>query len=403
MRVLHLLDHSLPTRSGYSIRTLNIILEQRRLGWTTFHLTGPKQESPADGVETASGLEFFRTSGAFPRWARRVPLDAAWSVGKLRSRLATVIREVNPDIIHAHSPVVVGLAALGQGRPLVYEMRTLWEEGSVIAGRFTAGGLAYRAARRLETFLLRRADAVTTISAGLRGDIIARGVSPDDVTIVPNAVSADDLMRERTLDAAAARARFGVRGSCVLGYVGSLFAWEGLPLLVQAMAGLRSQIPDIMLLIVGTGPDEAAIRHSIARHDLTRQVVFAGELPHQEAVNAYAAIDLLVYPRLPSRITELVTPLKPLEAMALGQVCIASDVGGQRELIEDRVTGLLFRAGDPGALGAVILQAMADPQLRASIAARGPVAIRSGRTWAQSVANYRAAYARAAQRFAARH
>lgn len=402
MRVLHLLDHSLPTRSGYSIRTLNIILEQRRLGWTTFHLTGPKQESPADGIESASGLEFFRTSGAFPGWARRVPLDSAWSVGKLRARLRTVIREVNPDIIHAHSPVVVGLAGLRQGRPLVYEMRTLWEEGSVIAGRFAAGGLAYRAARQLETFLLRRADAVTTISAGLRQDIIARGVSPEDITVVPNAVSADDLRRERTLDAAAARARFGVRGACVLGYVGSLFAWEGLPLLVEAMVRLRPAIPDIMLLIVGTGPDEAAIRQSVARHDLTRHVVFAGEMPHQEAVNAYAAIDLLVYPRLPSRITELVTPLKPLEAMALGQVCVASDVGGQRELIEDRVTGLLFRAGDAAALSAVILEAMGDPQLRASIAAHGPVAIRSGRTWAQSVANYRAAYERAARRFAAR-
>jgi glycogen synthase len=273
----------------------------------------------------------------------------------------------------------------------------------VLNGKFAAGGLAYRAARQLESFVLRRADAVTTISTGLRDDIIARGVSAENVTVVPNAVTTDDLTRELTLDAAAARARFGVSGSCVVGYVGSLFAWEGLPLLVEALARLRQSVPDIMLLIVGTGPDEAAIRRSVERFGLGGQVVFAGELTHREALNAYAAIDLLVYPRLRSRITELVTPLKPLEAMALGRVCIASDVGGHRELIEDGATGLLFKAGDAEALNAVILRAIGDPRLRAEIAVRGPAMVRHGRTWAQSVANYAAAYARAKQRFAARH
>jgi glycogen(starch) synthase len=129
MRVLHLFDHSLPVHSGYSIRSLNIILQQRRLGWTTFQLTGPKQDSPHDNSEVVEGLEFFRTSSAAPRWATRAPLDVMWTVRMLRSRLGAIIAQVDPDVIHAHSPCIDGLAALWQGRPVVYEMRTLWEEG----------------------------------------------------------------------------------------------------------------------------------------------------------------------------------------------------------------------------------------------------------------------------------
>jgi PEP-CTERM/exosortase A-associated glycosyltransferase len=402
MRVLHLFDHSLPVHSGYSIRSLNIILQQRRLGWTTFQLTGPKQDSPHDNSEVVEGLEFFRTSSAAPRWATRAPLDVMWTVRMLRSRLGAIIAQVDPDVIHAHSPCIDGLAALWQGRPVVYEMRTLWEEGSVLAGRFVQGGLAYRAARYLETIVLRRADVVTTISEGLRADVVARGVAPDRITVVPNAVDVDELTGRRNSDGLAARTRFALKCRYVLGYVGSLFAWEGLELLIEALVQVHQHVPDVMLLIVGAGPHEKAIKKSVAQHGLVDRVIFAGQLVHEAAVDAYAAIDLLVYPRLPMRLTELVTPLKPLEAMALGRVCIASDVGGHRELIEDRHTGLLFKAGDVSALSALIILAIRNPELCRAIAENGPRAIRRSRTWAQMVPRYEDAYTKAVDSFASR-
>lgn len=402
MRVLHLFDHSLPVHSGYSIRSLNIIRQQRRLGWTTFQLTGPKQDSPHDNSEVIEGLEFFRTSSAAPRWATHAPLDVVWTVCKLRSRLGAIIAQVDPDVIHAHSPCTDGLAALWQGRPVVYEMRTLWEEGSVLAGRFVQGGLAYRAARHLESIVLRRADAVTTISEGLRADVVARGVAPDRITVVPNAVDVDALTGRRNPDGLAARTRFALKSRYVLGYVGSLFAWEGLELLIEALVQVHQHVSDVMLLIVGAGPHEKAIKESVVRHGLIDHVIFAGQLAHEAALDAYAAIDLLVYPRLPMRLTELVTPLKPLEAMALGRVCIASDVGGHRELIEDRCTGLLFKAGDVSALSALIIQTIRNPELRRTIAENGPQAIRRSRTWAQTVPRYEDAYTKAIDSFASR-
>jgi glycosyltransferase involved in cell wall biosynthesis len=186
-----------------------------------------------------------------------------------------------------------------------------------------------------------------------------------------------------------------LEGKFVLGYVGSLFAWEGLELLIEALVQVRTRFQNVKLLIVGSGPDQTAIMESAARHAVSDHVVFAGQIPHEAALAAYAAIDLLVYPRLPMRLTELVTPLKPLEAIAMGHVCVASDVGGHRELMEDEVTGLLFKAGDAAALCSVILRAIEHPDLCRTIAAAGPRAIRRSRTWAQAALNYAEAYGRA--------
>jgi len=398
MRILHLLDHSLPVHSGYSIRSQNIILQQRRLGWSTFHLTGPRHGPTRDEIEQVGELEFMRTSAAAPSWASGSSLEPFWTIHVVRRRLRSLITQIDPDLIHAHSPCISGLAAMGMGRPFVYEMRTLWEEGSVLAGKFSSGGMFYRAARGLESFVLRHAGAVVTISDGLRADVVGRGVSPDRITVVPNAVDIDTLKRDFATDSGAARAAFGLQGCHVLGYVGSLFAWEGLDLLIVALAKTLPLVANLKLLIVGTGPDEQVLRESAKRHGVQDRVIFAGQLAHEAAVKAYAAIDSLVYPRSSMKLTELVTPLKPLEAMALGRVCIASDVGGHRELIDDGVTGLLFAAGDADALSAAILRTIRDPDLRQSMAANGPEAVRRSRTWAQTVPRYAEAYSRALDR-----
>jgi glycogen(starch) synthase len=398
MRVLHVLDHSLPVHSGYSIRSQNIILQQRRMGWSTFHLTGPRHGSVRDEIEQVGELEFIRTSATIPSWASGSSLEPLWTAHAIRNRLRSLITQIDPDLIHAHSPCINGLAAMNMGRPFVYEMRTLWEEGSVLAGKFSSGGVLYLAARGLESFVMRHAGAVVTISDGLHGDVIDRGISPDRITVVPNAVDIETLRGDFVTDSAAARSTFGLQDCHVLGYIGSLFAWEGLDLLIAALAKTLPIAPNLKLLIIGTGPEEQKLRESANTHGVQDRVIFAGQLAHESAVKAYAAVDTLVYPRSPMKLTDLVTPLKPLEAMALGRVCIASDVGGHRELIEDGVTGLLFRAGDVDALSAAILRAVRDPQLRQSIIANGPERVRRDRTWAQTVPRYVQAYSRALNR-----
>jgi glycogen synthase len=393
IRILHVLDHSLPVQSGYSFRSAAILREQHKLGWHTSQVTGPKHGKHAAAVEDHQGIRFHRTAELSGLQARLPILDQLAVVRALRARLKQLIRSERPDLIQAHSPCLNGLAALGLGVPLVYELRSSWEDAAVSSGTTTEGSPRYRASRWLETQVLLRADAVTTICDGLRVDVISRGVVPDRVTVIPNSVDAESFATAAS-KAVDMRARYGLQGMCVVGFVGSFFAWEGLGLLIEALPLMLQRRPDMRVLLVGAGADEAAIRSAVTRLGLQQQVVFAGQVPHQDVAGVYAAIDVLAYPRLPMRLTNMVTPLKPLEAMAMGKAFVASDVGGHRELVQDGVTGLLFRAGEGQALAAAVLKLADDRQMRDRLTAEGLRYVREERTWSRAVCGYGPVYAR---------
>src|ERR1051325_1072041 len=100
MRILHVLDHSLPLQSGYSFRTYAIVREQRRLGWETFHLTSPKQGACAGAEETVDGLHFYRTPSN-PGWLGRVPVVAELALIRATAhRLYQVAKRVRPHVMH---------------------------------------------------------------------------------------------------------------------------------------------------------------------------------------------------------------------------------------------------------------------------------------------------------------
>ncbi|WP_290653780.1 TIGR04063 family PEP-CTERM/XrtA system glycosyltransferase, partial [Aquisalimonas sp.] len=349
--ILHVLDHSLPLQSGYTFRTLAILQQQRRLGWLTEHLTGPKQGPGTADAETVDGWHFHRTP-----WAHGAPLVPGvteWrSMAAITRRLDGLVRDLRPDVIHAHSPALNAVPALRVGKrhavPVVYEVRAFWEDAAVDHGTTREGALRYRLTRGLETWALRRADAVTTICEGLRQDILARGIPPGRVTVIPNAVDLAAFSGGGKAEPGL-RASLGLHGR-VLGFIGSFYAYEGLPLLLQALPRIRQRAPDVKVLLVGGGPEEERLRTTVTEQGLEEHVVFTGRVPHDEVQRYYDLIDVLVYPRLSMRLTELVTPLKPLEAMAQGRLLVASDVGGHRELIQDGQTGVLFRAGDAESL-----------------------------------------------------
>lgn len=392
MRILHIFDHSLPVQSGYSFRSAAILREQAARGWQTVQMTSSKHGPFSVPLETASGLDFYRTPTSQSAWTRLPAMDQFGVVRSLRQRLREVIAQTRPDILQAHSPCLNGLAALGLGVPFVYELRSSWEDAAVSNGTTTEGSLRYRFSRALETYVLRHADAVTTICEGLRADVCSRGVAPERVAVIPNAVDVERFSKALP-SGETIRARYGLQDKAVLGFAGSFFAWEGLPLLVEALALLLRQRDDVRLLLVGAGPDEAAIRAVINRLGLQQQVVLTGQVPQSEVDAMYAAMDVLVYPRLPMRLTNMVTPLKPLEAMALSKVFIASDVGGHRELVAHERTGLLFKAGDAQALAQCAARALSDADLRQRLTTAGLRFVHEERTWARSVAAYEPVYA----------
>jgi PEP-CTERM/exosortase A-associated glycosyltransferase len=392
MRILHVLDHSLPLHSGYTFRTLALLREQRRLGWQTFHVTSPKHSATRDSEETVDGWHFYRT--LVPAARKTLPgLGELTLMRQFERRLRAVAQIVEPQLIHAHSPVLNAVPALRVGRelgiPVTYEVRAFWEDAAVDHGSTTEGSLRYRLSKGMETWALRRAAHVFTICEGLRADIVGRGIPAHKVSVIPNAVDIDTFEPSGQPDTALA-ARLGLQGCTVLGFIGSFYAYEGLDLLLAALPRLLAARPELRVLLTGGGPQEAALKAQAAALGVAGQVVFTGRVPHAEVGRYYDLVDLLCYPRHRMRLTELVTPLKPLEAMAQGRLLVASDVGGHRELIRHGETGVLFEAGSADALADAVLGLLARrddwPRLRAN----GRRYVERERHWAASVAGYRA-------------
>ena len=399
MRILHVLDHSIPLHSGYTFRTAALLREQRARGWETFHVTSPKQGKTSAPVEEVDGLRFYRTP-ANGGHARALPVIGEIALMRsLEARLEAVAREVRPDLLHAHSPVLNVFPALRVGRrmgiPVVYEIRAFWEDAAVDHGTTTEGSLRYRTIRALETRALRKVDHVFTICEGLRADIAARGIAPERVTVIPNAVDVESFVMSGSPDLEL-QATLGLAGKTVIGFVGSYYAYEGLDLLVAAMPEIIARVPNAHLLLVGGGPQETNLKAQVRALGIQQLVTFIGRVPHDEVSRYYDLIDVLAYPRHSMRLTELVTPLKPLEAMAQGRLFVASDVGGHRELIRHGENGILFPPGRSDALAAAIAALLAQPQKWPVLKNAGREYVEKVRNWRNSVANYAPVYERLA-------
>jgi PEP-CTERM/exosortase A-associated glycosyltransferase len=393
---MHILDHSLPLHSGYAFRTVAILREQRALGYETLQLTTPRQGGGTARFEEAGGWRFYRTP-VLPGFLARTPGAAhVLEMQATGRRIDELVDEFAPDILHAHSPVLNVLPSLWIGRrrklPVVYEVRALWEDAAVDHGVTTEGSVRYRGSRALETYALRHASHVTTICEGLRAEIVARGVPQNRVTVIPNAVDAQEFVFGRSADPAL-RAELGLEGARVVGFAGSFYSYEGLDLLVDAMAMLTPRWTNLRALLVGGGPHEATLRKQVKACGLEDRVIFTGRIPHAEVQRYYELMDVLAYPRRRMRLTELVTPLKPLEAMAQGRMVIASDVGGHRELVRHGETGFLCEPDDASALAGLLEMVLRNEQMWPRVAEQARRFVDSERTWARSVSGYREVYA----------
>lgn len=395
MRILHLLDHSLPLHSGYSFRTHAILKEQKKRGWQTRQITSSKQDHDKNTVVTVDAITYERST-ATENWRQRLPVFNQLAVSRdLAACAVPLVQDFAPQILHAHSSSLNGLAGITLARrfklPLVYELRAFWEDAAVDHGTTTEGSARYRATRMLETHVLRKADAVTTICHGIRQDLIGRGIPPEKITVIPNAVDVDAFDHTSKPDTATAD-RLGITGKTVLGFIGSFYAYEGLDLLIAALPKILANVNDACLLLVGGGYQDAALRAQVQQLGLTDKVIFTGRVPHEQVSTYYDLIDVLVYPRHSMRLTETVTPLKPLEAMAQGRLLIASDVGGHKELIEDGVTGSLFRAGDADDLAATACALLSDRSNWPARISAGRHFVEKERSWPTSVSNYEPVY-----------
>ena len=397
MKILHILDHSIPLHSGYTFRTKAILQQQRKLGWETAHVTSIKHIADYQEEETIDRLHFYRTRPSGSPFSKITVLSQWDVIATLAKRLDQVIQREKPDILHAHSPALNGLAALRAGKkhkiPVVYECRAFWEDAAVDHGTSSEGGLRYRLTKALETHVFRQADAVTTICEGLKQDILTRGVPAEKITVIPNAVDIETFSMNGERDEALSKS-LGLNGKQILGFIGSYYAYEGLILLLHALPKIIAGNPDIHLLLVGGGPQEEELKSLTDQLELNDIVTFTGRVPHNQVSKYYNLVDIFVYPRLHMRLTDLVTPLKPLEAMAQGKLVLASDVGGHKELIRDGENGRLFSADSADSLAETALNLIHNREQWENLITTGRRYVEDERNWPVSVSRYQELYSR---------
>lgn len=397
-RVLHILDHSLPLHSGYCFRTRAIMKAQIGNGLTVAGITGVRQnqhgyraEKP---LEHAEGLDFFRTTEEVQGPS---PVKEWREVAALADRIDAVVNEWRPDILHAHSPALNGLAALRAAQrnnlPLLYEIRAFWEDAAVGNGTGKEASPRYWVTRQLENHVIAGSDAVAVICEGLKSDLVSRGVPQQKITVSPNGVDLE-LFGEAPKQDGKLATELGLDGSLNLGFIGSFYDYEGLDDLVKAFPLLQQRQSNIHLLLVGGGPREDALKAQVQQLGIEKLVTFAGRVPHEEVERYYSLMDVMVYPRKSMRLTDLVTPLKPLEAMAQGRLVAASDVGGHKELIEDGKTGYLFPAGNPEKIARKLANLIEKQDEWPQILETARKFVGSDRNWSSNILRYNPVYQR---------
>jgi PEP-CTERM/exosortase A-associated glycosyltransferase len=351
MSVAHLFDQTFPLVSGYSMRSKYITDSLHELGVPLRVFSSPIF-TYKDGDETINGVPYTRSTLEGFETIKKFPIYREFRI--IKALQQTVLENWRDDIrlISAHSSLLNGIAAMkiakDKGVPVLYEVRAFWEDAAVDQGKTREGSLRYNLTRNKETQIVNAVGHVTVVCEGLKNDLLKRGVPDGKITVIPNGVDTrkfQPLAADKEIEQ-----KYHLEGKIVFGFIGTFFYFEGLELLISAAESLVKDNPNIQFLLVGTGHEDASLKAMVKDKGLEDKVIFTGRVPHDEIEKYYSVVDIFVYPRISKRITELVTPLKPLEAMAMEKIVVGSDVGGIRELIREGENGVLSKAGDSDAL-----------------------------------------------------
>ncbi len=396
-RVLHVVSTALPHRLvGYTVRTHSVVRCQRDVGLVPEVVSrkGFAADSDPTVIDEVDGIRYHRVSPGF------AAMNTDRQLIEFAKAVVPIVAEFRPAVIHAASNHLHAQVALALGRrvgvPVVYEARGFWEESWLSSRVNEDASLTtdrYEMTRAAETSAILAADAVVTLSDVMKAEIVERGRRPEDITVVPNAVDAEAFAPMPRDERLATALGIGTRDQ-VVGYISTFSPYEGIPYLVEAVGRLRQSHPDVKLLLVGDGVELSSIREAIAHHGLQQGAILTGRVPHDTVRNYYSLIDIFVVPRTGHRVSRLVTPLKPYEALSMERAVLVSDLPALREVVIPGETGLTFRPEDPLDLADRIRELLDDPGLRQQLGRQGREWVLSERTWAANGHRYRALYER---------
>lgn len=369
--VVYLLHNSLPYFSGgYATRSNGVIGGIKdngwdikaisRLGFPNDTVKGPATASEHEVHGINYGLLIDDSVDVY-----KTPADIYLQL--YGEALYNKLKDNPPQIIHAASFYMNGIAAVYAAKRLgcksVYEIRGLQELSKISRHPYWLHSEHYELYTKMETQAALDADAVFTLTAALKNEFVQRGVPAEKINILPNGVHSDRFKpidkNQEMLDS------LNLHDCIVIGFVGSFVDYEGIDILLKAIQICRGKNHHkFHLLMVGDGAyynEAVALSNDLAISDV---VTFTGRIPHDDVEKYYSVIDICPLPRKGLPVCEMVSPLKPFEAMAMGKVVVSSDVAALAEIIDDGVTGLLHKKDDPEDLASKISLLIEDHELR---------------------------------------
>lgn len=404
--VLHMVGKSLPeTQTGYTLRTkytVDALLSAGLSSVIAVQAAGNHVDGLAEPVETElDGTTVFEFAGLPSRKTNR----QIW-LRNNADQLLSLVKRLKPRVIHAHSDFTNGVLAThvgaATGVPVVYESRGFWEETwlSRVAALNGWGNVEhtirmygspdlYLARRNNERIVRERAHRVVTLAQTMKSFILDESpeMNEEHVCLARNAVNSHDFPKGATHSSLRSTLKLNPE-EVVIGYISSIVEYEGIETLISAYKRLKQRVPQARLLVVGDGAHLEVLKGHAKRSGVN-DVLFVGRVPHQEIIAYYHAIDIFVVPRRRTRVTELVTPLKPFEAFSTGRAVVLSDVAALQEISDDASpSARTFPAGDDKALASLLEELAENPDLREGLGAAGAEWVRKHRTWESNVPTY---------------
>ncbi|RDY71694.1 glycosyltransferase WbuB [Halobacillus trueperi] len=365
-KVLHILFHSVPNNNGYSIRS-KYIVENIKKNFEVQVITSPYQESHGK-LETYDSVNYHRL---FNHKSSKSQLIK--NIIMIRKEILKLNNKEHFDLIHVHSPWIIAIPSILASKklniPVIYEVRGAWEDTDVAIGKKTESSIKYKIIRKIETWCMKNADHIVSISKGLKRDMIKRGIDKNKISHISNGVDTNKFNPAFISESTKLnlKSKYGIKDKdLVVGYISSLRKLEGVQNLIEAAKNLETKV-SFKFLIVGDGEYRRELEDIVKENNLEEKFIFTGKVNHLEIINYYSLIDIFVIPRIKARVNEIVTPLKPYEAMSMNKPLIVSDVGGLLEIIEEGATGIAYDKNNPRDLAVKLELLASDKEFRFSL------------------------------------
>ncbi len=390
-KILYVLNNSLPYHSnGYATRANGLLGGAKkfkdihaitRLGYP-HDLAKLRNENYVE-THTVDDIEYFHLPST-DFWLNYMSLDMY--LKQYGEKLAEHIKKHDIKLIHSASNFVNGLAANYAAKKLniksIYEVRGLWEITRISRQPEWENSEHFDMIKKLETEAAKTADRVVTITYALKNELIKRGVDENKISVLPNGVNTHSFMPlEKDLKL---MKHLGIKeNEIIIGYIGSIVEYEGIDLLVEAIAKLKNKkINNFKFLLVGDGRYFENIKDKINELKINNLVIITGRIPHEEVENYYSLIDIAPLPRKAVPVSEMVSPLKPFEAMAMGKIVLGSSVAAIAEIIDDGYNGMLFEKSNVDDLADKLEILLKDDQIRMQIGKNARDWVVKERDWA---------------------